>query len=281
MNDRAKKNLRNVMVLALADGKLTAEERQLVQSLGSRSGMDAAEMVRLVEEVRADSARLSVPGDPAERTELVRLLVQAATVDGEVAPQERRILELLARYVGMAPAELHVMLGAAVRVPESAGGPAEAPAAPQTAAPLSPADEAEIDRRVEELYERFEGWDDDRRRQAFAELGSYGRQAAAALLRVLESYRGPTGAADVLALKTLVAEQLGRIGAPEAVYFLAQVVNMGDLDDEISSSELRFASAEAIGRIVGRDFARDQAGLDAARLWWDAEGAERYDPLPR
>lgn len=281
MNDRAKKNLRNVMALALADGRVTAEEKRLIETLGSRLELDAAEMSQLAAEVGADPSRLSVPGDPAERTELVRLLVQAATVDGEVAPQERRILELLADHVGMAPAEMHVMLGAAVRVPESARGPAEAPVAPQAAAPISPADEAEIERRIEELYERFDGWDDDRRRQAFAELGSYGRGAAAALLRVLESYRGPTGAADVLALKTLVAELLGRIGAPEAVYFLAHVVNMGDLDDEVSSSELRFASAEAIGRIVGRDFARDQGGLDAARLWWDAEGADRYDPLAR
>ena len=99
------------------------------------------------------------------------------------------------------------------------------------------------------------------------------------LLRVLETGRVPEGAADGLELKTLVAEHLGRLGDERAVYYLAQQVTIGEMDDEVTNGELRFAVAEALGRIADRPFSRDQGGVEAARKWWFAEGLRRYDHL--
>lgn len=257
MSDEAKRNLKNVMVLALVDKKLTEGEKQFIDRLRTRVGIDEKELRRLVSQVRQDPKKISLPrGGPAAK-EAVRVLVETAKADGEVTHPEQKLLQRIARCVGLSRSQLDAMLS---------GGEEEV-------------GEDEINARVDAIYAEFARWDAPTRCERIRELGDMGGAGVPALLYLMESYRTPDGMDNALELKTLVAEQLGRIGDERAAYYLVQQVNIGDIDDEISSSQLRYAAAEALGKIVGKDFARDQSGVEGARVWWTGPQSDPYDRL--
>jgi len=258
MSDEAKRDLRNVIVFALADGKLDDDEKRFIDSLRVKLGIDAAEFREVCAEVRKAPHRLLLPRDPARAAEAIRLLREIAETDGEFSESERRMLGRLVEHAGLDAATADELLGGSAR---------------------DQGDDLAVSRLVDEVYEGFAGWSAERRREKLDELSSAGRAAIMPLLRVLESYRAPDGAPDALELKVLVAERLGGLGDKRAVYYLCQHVNVGDSESEISSAEFRFAAAEAIGRLVGEPFSRDRAGVDAARSWWAGPGMAQYDKL--
>jgi hypothetical protein len=137
----------------------------------------------------------------------------------------------------------------------------------------------ELTHLVAEIYQQFAGWPEATQREKLDQFASAGDAAVVPLLRILESYRTPDGAADTLALKTMVCQQLGRLGDDRAVYYLCQQISLGDAEDEINSAALRCAAAEALGRIIGKPFTPDAQGVQAAREWWLGPGRARYDQL--
>ena len=120
---------------------------------------------------------------------------------------------------------------------------------------------------------------DAQRRAKLQELAAMGRGVVVPLLRVLESYKSPDGAPNALSLKARVAETLGELGDDRAVYYLAQQVNIGEQEDEITNAALRRASAAALGALVGAEFSADDEGVAAARQWWQGSGRRVYDRL--
>jgi hypothetical protein len=137
----------------------------------------------------------------------------------------------------------------------------------------------ELTHLADEIYQQFAGWPDATQREKLDQFASAGAAAVVPLLRILESYRTPDGAADTLALKTMVCQQLGRLGDDRAVYYLCQQISLGDAEGEIESAALRYAAAEALGRIIGQPFTPDAQGVQAAREWWLGPGRVRYDQL--
>ncbi len=257
MSEDAKRNLRNVMVLTLMDKELTKGERTFIEKLREKLAISAEDFRELVEQVRKDPKKIALPSDPREAEQAIELLVGAAMADGEVSPGERKLLQRIAAHVQMTDSQLEAMLSG----------------------PIEPGDEDQINALVDEVYASFATWDEKTQATKLAELGGSGRAAVIALLRILESYRAPDGAPDALALKRLVAEQLGTLGDDRAVYYLVQQINIGDSDDEITNSQLRFAAVEALGKIVGKDFTPDRAGIEAGRNWWAAPDSKKYDRL--
>jgi len=258
MGDQSRQNLKNVMVLALADGQLSDEEKAYIDQLRRSLGIDEDEFRRLVDQVRESPKSIVMPSDPAAAADAVRLLAELAAADGQIGDLEQRVVRRAGRRAGMGEAAVESMLAQIA----AAGG-----------------SDHDFDARVDEIYARFAEWDDGVRGEKVAALGSAGRTAVVPLLRILESYRAPNGAPDAFALKVLVVEQLGRLADTRAVYYLAQQVNLGDVDDEITCAALRCAAAGAIGKLVGEPFTPDQTGVNAARQWWLTAGYARYNAL--
>jgi len=259
MSKNATRDLRNVIVMALIDGDLSDQEKQFIESLRAKLDVDPDEFVRLCAEVREDRTKMSLPKDLREREATVALLASLASADGRVDDAERRVLEKIADRAGVSPGTLERML--------ASQGEQERP------------DQIQINRRVMEIYENFAAWDQATRQEKIEALRSIGADAVMALLKMLESYRCPDDMDGPLEMKAIVAEQLGELGDDRAVYYLAQQVNLADLDDEVSDEAFRHAAAEALGKIVGQSFTRDQAGTEAARVWWMSKQARRYDRL--
>lgn len=139
--------------------------------------------------------------------------------------------------------------------------------------------ELELTRLADEIYQQFAGWPEATQREKLDQFASVGDAAVLPLLRILESYRTPDGAANTLALKVMVCQHLGRLGDDRAVYYLCQQISLGDAEDEINSAALRYAATEALGRIIGKPFTPDAQGVQAARDWWVGPARARYDKL--
>jgi tellurite resistance protein len=257
MSEQARKNLRNVMVFAMADSTVSDEEKQYIQRMRDRLKLNADEFSELVQQATTDPRTLTLPDDPAALEEAVRVLVDTAKADGDVNRAEEKILRNVGLRAGLPPTRVEYMIRGEARDEL----------------------EDEITERVDELYAHFHEWDDETRRRKCEELRNLGRPAITAMLRVLESYRTPDDAPDALELKTWIAEHIGLSGDTRAVYYLAQQVGIGDSNDETTGQELREACAEAIGRLIDRDFGRNQQGIEAAREWWRSEGRQEHTQL--
>jgi uncharacterized membrane protein YebE (DUF533 family) len=258
-SETAKLQLKNVLCSALADGKVSDEEKQFISRLRERLGFSAEAFRETIEEVRKDPSKYSVPTNPQSTREMLQALAQAAASDGHISDTERSLMVTIGQRVDMSEPIIDEIIGQ-VFVEKSGR-------------------EAEIQKYIDALYEHFGHWDAETREQKLSEIGDEGQAAIVPLLRLLESYRVPDGCENALEFKRLAVEQLGEIGDTRAVYYLAQQVSFGDTDDEVNDFELRAACAEAISKITGEHFSRDQEGIEAARSWWLNRGSQQYTNL--
>ncbi len=255
-NDSAKRNVLNVLVMAGADGSISAPEKKFIHTLCQEHGIDTEQLRELTSQFRQNPRKLSLPSDPAELTRAIEMLASMAFADENLSGSEHKLLKRVADYAGMSPTHLEQIISDA-----------------------DPVDEGMLYQRIEEIYTGFCRWDATTRQTKISELANMGRSALVTMLRILESYRRPDGMDTAAELKGLLIVQLGLIGDDRAVYYLAQILSLGSMDDETQETPLPWAAAEALGKIVNEPFTSDQTGLDAAQLWWESEKARQYDKL--
>jgi tellurite resistance protein len=95
--------LRGVLAVALADGKIAASERGVIEGLARKVGVSLGSVENLMEQARAGLALESTMfrrliRDP-ERA--MKLLVGTAAIDGNISEQERSVLVDLSFKVGL------------------------------------------------------------------------------------------------------------------------------------------------------------------------------------
>jgi tellurite resistance protein len=258
MTDRNLQTVRNAIVMTLLDGDISEEEQNYLGELRDGLGLKQSDIETLMEEIRENPNRMSIPRGPEGR-EALSVMIRAAQADGTICENERRVLEKVGRFLELGESEIAAMINDAEITPEL---------------------QRQLDRQIDALYSEFGQWDDSQRAAHLDAMAAAGRAAVVPLIRILESYRTPEQTDDPLLHKRMVVEQLGRLGDVRAVYYLAQQVSL-DTDDEISSPALRHVCAEAIAAITGEMFRDEQEGpfLDNARRWWRDKGQKAYNRL--
>ncbi|GAG04376.1 unnamed protein product, partial [marine sediment metagenome] len=114
----ARRNLHNVLVLALVDGRLSSEEKAHIESLRESLGIDRAEFARLCQEVTEGDKRILLPKTADEAVEAMAMLVELAAADGRIAPAEKRTLRKIADHIGVRTGKLDEMIAGASGPPE-------------------------------------------------------------------------------------------------------------------------------------------------------------------
>lgn len=249
--------LKNVLVMLSLDGQVSPDEQEYLDQLRTRLGIEEEAYRTALDEVRQSPSRLSVPKGPAGQAVLDQL-IEAAHADGELVERERALLKKVASYLGLSPSQLEGRL------------------------PVDEETAEQIEQAIDELYARFRQWDEATLDAKLDELVGFGSAAALPLLRVLESYRTPDGCERNVELKEHVARRLGALGDDRAIYYLAQQVCLGDIDEEITSTALQIACAEAIEQVLGEQFQHGQAGaeaIQAVQTWWQGPGEKAYSRL--
>ena len=69
MADPNREVLKNVLLLAIADGRVSKAEKDFILRLRTRLGIDEDELAALVAEVQADRKPAPVPADPSAARE--------------------------------------------------------------------------------------------------------------------------------------------------------------------------------------------------------------------
>ena len=93
--------IRAAVAVLAADGKIGTDEQTFLDKLGKSLGVGEGALESALEEVQRGEMTLEFPEDVAERKRLFDVLVGAARADGAVAPEEARLLDLIASRLGI------------------------------------------------------------------------------------------------------------------------------------------------------------------------------------
>lgn len=115
--DLAKRRLqlRNLIVMAFADGSLGEREVNLVAQRCAELGLDEYDLQKAVEFGLGDDAALELPKDRTEQTELMLDLIRMMAADGHLDEGEKRLFALAAARMEMSAAEIEQLIDVAMR----------------------------------------------------------------------------------------------------------------------------------------------------------------------
>lgn len=109
--------LRAAMAVALADGELRRSEMGVLKGLADRTGIGRISFEAMLGAAEADPAFADkiLIHSPDKARQAVEVLVAEACLDGEVSPQERTVIQHIARQLKITDEELADLYEAGVR----------------------------------------------------------------------------------------------------------------------------------------------------------------------
>ncbi len=107
---RRRKHLRNLMVMAFADGSLGEREVNLVADRCAELGLDEYDLQKAVEFGLGDEAALEMPESVAEREALIRDLIRMMAADGHLDESEKRLFALAAAKMSISAADVERLI---------------------------------------------------------------------------------------------------------------------------------------------------------------------------
>lgn len=132
---RRQRQLRNLVVMAVADGSIGQREVNLIADRCVQLGLGQPELERALKFGLADDAALELPSDPDEQADLIRDLIRMMAADGKLDEAEKRLFALAAARMQMTGEKLQAII-ASVASPNAATS-AET-ATPATESPSDP-----------------------------------------------------------------------------------------------------------------------------------------------
>ncbi len=107
---KRRQQLRNLVVMALADGSLGEREVNLVADRCAELGLDDYDLQKAVEFGLADDAALAIPTSQEDRESLMRDLIRMMAADGRLDEGEKRLFALAAAKMSMTAADVDHMI---------------------------------------------------------------------------------------------------------------------------------------------------------------------------
>ena len=90
--------LKNLVMLAMADGKLTDSELAVIIAVASRENISPDDLTKVIE--NPDSVNINLPDDEDTKLAYLRDMVAMMMVDGELEEQELAICKIYAMALG-------------------------------------------------------------------------------------------------------------------------------------------------------------------------------------
>ncbi|MEO9593013.1 TerB family tellurite resistance protein [Rhodopirellula bahusiensis] len=105
-----KQHLRNLVVMAFADGSLSHREVQLVAERCEELGLHESELEAALAFGIGDSAKLQLPTEPDVRESLLKDLIRMMAADGQFVEAEKRLFALAAAKMGLTGQRLQTLI---------------------------------------------------------------------------------------------------------------------------------------------------------------------------
>jgi uncharacterized tellurite resistance protein B-like protein len=107
--------LRNLLVMAALDGKLSEREIRFLTDRCQRWGVSDAEFAGAVAYAMSADAELTIPPRKHDRLRMLQDLVSMMAADGALAEVERNLFALIAAKMEISDAELNALIDALLR----------------------------------------------------------------------------------------------------------------------------------------------------------------------
>ena len=104
--DRLEK-LKNLFVMAAADGNLSQEEVGFLADRSKRWGLTDDQFTAAIQYAMSPEATLSIPQDKRDRKDMLRDLVRIMAADGELADIEKQLFAIAAAEMDISDEELN------------------------------------------------------------------------------------------------------------------------------------------------------------------------------
>ncbi len=103
-------HLKNLVVMAAADGSLNEQEIALLIDRCAELGLSAEDLEKAISFALSDNAKLRFPIDRLEQNQMLADLVRMMAADGRLSEVEKRLFALAAAKMGIERAELDAII---------------------------------------------------------------------------------------------------------------------------------------------------------------------------
>lgn len=102
--------LRNLVVMAVADGSLGEHELSLMAQRCGELGLDEDELRAAIQFALSDNASLRLPTDEAEQEALMTDLIRMMAADGHLSESEKRLFALAAAKMNFSDEKVNQLI---------------------------------------------------------------------------------------------------------------------------------------------------------------------------
>ena len=103
-------HLKNIVIMAAADGNLTEQEIGLLIDRCAALGLDETDLEKAISSAISGEAKLKFPIDRAEQNRMLADLMRMMAADGQLREIEKRLFALAAAKMGIEQAELDALI---------------------------------------------------------------------------------------------------------------------------------------------------------------------------
>ncbi|MDA8744235.1 TerB family tellurite resistance protein [Rubripirellula amarantea] len=107
---KRRRQLRNIVVMAFADGSLGEREVNLVADRCADLGLDEYDLQKAVEFGLGDDAALDFPSDSDEQRELLKDLIRMMAADGHLDESEKRLFAFAAAKMSVSSKDVESLI---------------------------------------------------------------------------------------------------------------------------------------------------------------------------
>lgn len=101
---------KNLMVMALADGKITDEEARLLSLRAKSWGLTDKQVQEAIDNAAGRQAAVQMPKNKADRLALLREMIHMMNIDGDLAEIEKRLCASASAVMGISEDEFDQIL---------------------------------------------------------------------------------------------------------------------------------------------------------------------------
>jgi uncharacterized tellurite resistance protein B-like protein len=103
---------RNLLLMAAVDGRMSEAEFRLLSHRAAEWGITDEQFEQAIQDAIAGKAELTIPTDPAERTELLKEMIRIMAADGHMAEEQKQLFALAASVLDVSMEELNRLIDA-------------------------------------------------------------------------------------------------------------------------------------------------------------------------
>ncbi|RMF40744.1 MAG: TerB family tellurite resistance protein [Planctomycetota bacterium] len=108
-------HLKNLVIMAAADGSLSEQEISLLIDRCSELGLQEEDLEKAIAFALGNEASLKLPVDREEQDQMLADLIRMMAADGRLSEVEKRLFALAAARMGIAKTELDALIDRLVR----------------------------------------------------------------------------------------------------------------------------------------------------------------------